>query len=162
MHENHQHEQYFFAPPTVLALTELLSPYRAPCCLGTPTVAAARAEQGRAAALLDIDTRFRDAPGFRQWDMFRPRPLDQTFDAIMCDPPFNRVNLSQLFAALRVLCRGDFSTPLFLCHLQRRQHDIQGTLGAFGLVPTEVALEYVSVKPPPGQEIILYANVPVG
>lgn len=158
MHENHQHEQYFFAPPTIERLTALLRAYPSPCCLGAPTVA----RQHGAATLLDIDPRFSDAPGFVRWDMYRPRPLDTRFGAILCDPPFNRVSLSQLFAALRVLCRGDFSAPLFLCHLQRRQHDIQGTLGAFGLAPTDLALEYVTVKPQPGEEIILYANVPLG
>jgi hypothetical protein len=71
------------------------------------------------------------------------------------------VRLSQLFTALRVLVDGQPHTPLFLCHLARRSHDIQGTLGAFGLSPTDVVLEYVSVHPAPEDAIILYSNVPV-
>ena len=39
MHEDHQREQYFFDPPTIVRLGALVSPYERPCCLCAPTVA---------------------------------------------------------------------------------------------------------------------------
>ena len=39
MHEDHRREQFFFDPPTVVRLADLLAPYEAPCCRCAPTVA---------------------------------------------------------------------------------------------------------------------------
>lgn len=158
MQENHQREQYFFAPPTVQRLTDLMMDARAPCCLCAPMIARELAARGRSARLLDIDERFSVTPGFRRWDLYRPEPVGETFDRILCDPPFTKVRLSQLFDALRVVCQGDFSTPILLCHLAQRAGDVTGALARFGLQPTDIEVQYVSIKPTAYNRVILYTN----
>lgn len=160
MQENHQLEQYFFDRETTGRLADLCAAAAAPCCLGTPSVARELHRRGQPARLLDVDARFAELPGFVHWDFYRPRPLSERFDLIVCDPPFSRVRLSQLFVALRTLVQGDFTTRLVLCHLERRQHDIQGALGAFGLSLTDIVPTYVSVSPSPADRIVVYANFP--
>lgn len=161
MHEDHQREQYFFDPPTIERLAGLLAPYQRPLCLCAPTVAEELLRRGRAPRLLEIDARFAHLPGFLRWDLYRPRPLDERFDVIFCDPPFRKVTLAQLFTALRVLCHGDFATPILLCHLADRELDVRGALARFALVPTGVEPGYVSVRPLPENRVMLYANVPL-
>lgn len=161
MHENHQREQYFFAPPTIQALADLVQPFENPCCLGTPTIAQALQRRGVSACLLEVDDRFSGVSGFRRWDLYRPADPGEDYGCILCDPPFNKVRLSQLFTALRVATRGCYQVPILLCHLASRSADIQGALAPFRLSPTALVLEYVSVKPSAENRIILYSNVPI-
>jgi len=161
VHEDHQKEQYFFAPHTVQKLADLLAGYRQSCCLCAPMIARELAVRGQGTRLLEIDTRFADVPGFLRWDLYRPQQLGERFDAILCDPPFHIVRLSQLFTALRVVCHGDLSTPIFLCHLERRAVDVCGALAPFGLVPTDIEVGYVSVKPTPENRVCIYTNVEI-
>jgi hypothetical protein len=158
VHEDHQREQYFFDPPTVARLAALLSRYERPCCLCAPTLAEALQRRGRPARLLEVDERFARLPGFLRWDLYRPQPLAERFDVLFCDPPFRKVTLAQLFSALRVLCQGDFATPLLLCHLASRERDVRGALGRFGLAPTGIEPGYVSVRPVEEHRVMLYAN----
>ena len=163
MHENHHLQQYFFSPPTVSVLADLMCDAERPCLLCTPTVAReVRRRCGRPARLLEIDPRFSAEPGFVRWDLYRPTPLAESFDRILCDPPFQKVRLSQLFTALRILCQGRLDTPLALCHLASRSADVQGALAGFGLSPTDIEIDYVSVKPVPENRVILYTNFAVG
>lgn len=159
MHEDHRREQYWFDPPTVVRLADLLEGYRDPCCLCAPTVAEELHRRGRRVRLLDVDDRFAKLPGFRSWDVYRPEALEERFDAIFCDPPFHKVTLSQLFTALRVLCHGEFATPLYVCHRADRSVDVCGALARFGLAPTAFEPGYVSVKPVPENRVMLYSNV---
>jgi hypothetical protein len=158
MHENHQRQQYFFSPPTVQALADMVALKAHPCCLCAPSIAQALQARGRTVRLLEIDDRFAELPGFVRWDLYKPHPLSERFDLILCDPPFQKVRLSQLFEALRVLCQGHLDTPIALCHLASRAADIQGALGAFGLQPTSLEIGYVSVRPVPENRVILYTN----
>ena len=159
MHEDHQKQQYFFDAPTVQTLSNLMAGYDNPCCLCSPMIARELVGRGRSARLLEIDTRVSDVPGFVPWDLYRPKPLGERFDAILCDPPFQKVRLSQLFTALRVLCQGDFRTPIFLCHLDSRSIDVCSALALFGLAPTEIVPGYISVKPTLANGVRLYSNV---
>ena len=161
MHENHQREQYFFAPPSIQALADLVEPFDSPCCLGTPTIAQELQRRGTASRLLEIDSRFSGRAGYRRWDLYRPEDTGEDYGCILCDPPFNTVRLSQLFTALRVAARGRYRVPILLCHLAKRSLDIQATLAPFRLSPTELVLEYVSVKPTHEDRIILYSNFPI-
>ena len=133
--------------------------YTAPCCLCSPMIARELAARGKPARLLEIDTRFSDVPGFVPWDLYRPRSLPESFDAILCDPPFHKVRLSQLFTALRTLCHGHLGTPVYLCHLASRAADVCGALAAFGMRPTDIEVGYVSVKQIPENRVLLYTNV---
>lgn len=158
MHEDHKREQYFFDPPTRRRLADIAGAHARPCCLCAPMIADELHRRRRAVRVLDIDPRFSYLPGFVQWDVYRPRPLGESFDLIVCDPPFTKVSLSQLFTALRVLCQDDFATPILLCHLADRASDVCGALGRFGLRPTELEAGYVSVRPIEENRVLVYAN----
>ena len=67
-----------------------------------------------------IDERFADLAGFRRYDVHRPEWLDAEYGVIVCDPPFFRVSLSQLFDAVRIVAGNDFTKPLLISYLRRR------------------------------------------
>ena len=159
MRENHAREQYFFTPETAERLADLLAPYERPCCLCAPTVGRLLAEREKPCAVLDVDERVADVPGFRRWDVARPRPLDATFDALLCDPPFFTVNLGQLFRAIRLLAKFDVRLPLFITGLRRRSRALIKAFAAFDLKPTGLILSYVTVQEVEKNAIELYSNV---
>lgn len=159
MQERHEHEQYFFAPPTVRGLSTFLAGFVRPACLCTPMVAALLAQRGRPARLLELDERFASTPGFAAFDLYRPRALAERFDIILCDPPFEKVSLAQLFAAVRVLAHGDFAQPLLLCYPSERAAAVQGTFAPFGLTATEAYPRYVSVQAHGPEGIRIYGNL---
>ena len=145
--ENHAREQYFFAPETLDALVALARPYDAVCCLCCPTLGAALAEAGRpAAAVLDLDERFRAVPGFRRWDLARPEHLPQRFGLIVCDPPFFSVGLRQLAAAIRLLADHDPGQPLLVSYLVRRERQLLSALRTFDLHRTALVPRYPTVS----------------
>jgi len=153
--EQHSREQYFFDMPTRDWLVELLMPYANPCLVGVPTVA----RELEDIRLLDIDDRFADLEGFVKWDLYRPEPLAEKFDLIVCDPPFHTVSFSQLFNALRVLANGDFRQPVLITGLARREQDLLATFYPFALRPTGVQARYVSVQDQDGyRQILWYSN----
>ncbi len=156
--ERHANEQYFFDGPTCRRLAELLAGFARPCCLCAPLVAQALVARHRPVWLLDIDRRFASVPGFVEWNVCRPRRLDVDFDVILCDPPFFKVGLQQLFAALRMLGRYDFGRRLMISYLVRRSGALLATFARFGLRPTGVRLGYLSVQSCAKNEIELYAN----
>jgi hypothetical protein len=159
VHENHDREQYFFAPETTARLADVLSRYASPCCLCAPTVGRALADRGRPCAVLDVDERFADVPGFRRWDLYRPQPLEARFDVLLCDPPFFTVKLSQLFRAVRVLLKYDVRAPLLVTYLRRRSKAFLGTFAPFDLRPTGLQMKYVTVQDVEKNAVELYANV---
>ncbi len=157
--ENHQLEQYFFDRPTIDMLADVLVQVDEPCCLCVPMVARELNARGRAVTLLEADKRFADIPGFTEYDLYRPRSVERRFDLILCDPPFNRVLLSQLFTAIRVLARGSFAQPLLLAWPADRASDLIGTFAPFGLRATGVVAGYRSVKDIPENRIELFTNM---
>ncbi|MEZ4294888.1 MAG: hypothetical protein R3B70_07915 [Polyangiaceae bacterium] len=158
MHEDHKREQYFFDPPTRRWFADILERYAHPCCLCAPMIAEELHRRRKAVRVLDIDPRFSHLPGFQKWDLHRPEPLPERFDVIACDPPFTKVSLARLFTALRVLCQGDLTTPILLCHLASRSADVCGTLAPFGLRPTDIEAGYVSVRPIEENRVLVYSN----
>lgn len=159
MHELHEHEQYFFIPETTEHLASFAAGFERPCCLCAPTVGVVLGQRKVAARLLEIDLRFAQTPGFLHWDMYRPRPLDETYGLIVCDPPFIKVSPSQLFTALRVLAHGDFAQPLLLCYPRERAGALLGTFAPFGLRPTGYCPRYVSVQAHGPGDIEFYGNL---
>src|SRR5262245_29477559 len=117
MDERHQYEQYFFAPDTLSRLTGFLARYDRVCVLCAPLLGQALATAGRKVRILDIDERFAAVPGFLRWDIHRPTPLGETFDVILCDPPFFNISLSRLFRAVRVLAQHRLDQPLLVSYL---------------------------------------------
>lgn len=150
MHERHEHEQYFFAPPTIEHLAGFAARFERPCCLCAPSVGVALAQRKVACVLLEIDERFAQTPGFLHYDVYRPRPLPDRFGLILCDPPFQKVSLAQLFTCVRVLAGGAAANlaaqPLLICYPRERAGALLGTFAPFGLRPTGYCPRYISVQ----------------
>lgn len=158
MQERHDNEQYFFDPPTVQVVADLLAPYARPCVLCAPTVGAELESRGVAVTVLDIDERFAHLHGFRHWDINRPQRFDERFDVIFCDPPFFNVSLSRLLRAIRTLAHFDDGHALAVTYLARRRDAFLSTFGVFSLRETHLPMEYGTVWKCEKNEISLFAN----
>jgi hypothetical protein len=114
--------------------------------------------------VLDVDRRFADVRGFIEWDLYRPKILEQPFDVILCDPPFFRASLSQIFRAIRVLCHFDFSRKVMVSYLARRANALLGTFAPFNLRSTGYHPGYRTVQKCEKNDIAFFANfdVPLG
>lgn len=156
--ERHEREQYFFDAATVDELCGVVGRFERPCCLCAPSVGAEMHRRGRAVRILDTDRRFAHLPGFLEWDLYRPRHLDEEFDLILCDPPFFNVSLSQLFSALRTLCHYDLGRPILVSYLARRSAAIVSALAPFNLRPTGYHPRYLTVQRCERNDIELFAN----
>lgn len=160
MYELHEHEQYFFAEDTLKHLSDFISEFGAPCCVCCPLLGQRLAEMGVTVTILDIDERFRNTPGFRRFDIFRPEWLGVEFDLIVCDPPFFNVSLSQLFAAIRLLARNDFQQKILISFLHRRSSAILGTFTPFEIRPTGYFPAYQTVQKTEKNRIEFFSNLP--
>lgn len=159
MQENHKKEQYFFDPPTLELLADMVQDYENIACLCTPMVGKTLNERKKEVSILDTDTRFETEKGFMVWDLYKPSFLNQKFGIILCDPPFFNVSLSQLFKAIRLLSQHDYTQPILLAYLARRKHAVTATFSLFNLQPTEIHLGYVTVQKEEKNDIILYTNI---
>lgn len=165
MDENHQAEQYFFDDATLDALAARVMRASSPMLVCAPLLGRRLWDAHRVSLpVLDADRRFDDLPGFVEFDLHRPRPLESPPDLIVCDPPFFGVSLSRLFRALRTLAHGDLRTPIILFYLRRRASAVLGTFAPFDLQLTDLRAGYRTVQDTgPGQrnEIVAFANCPV-
>jgi hypothetical protein len=159
MHERHEVEQYVYLPETSERLASFVAGFPRPCCLCAPTVGVALAQRRVSARVLEIDERFAPTPGFRRWDLYRLQPLDETFGCILCDPPFLKVSLAQLFAALRVLSQGATSQPILLCYPRERAVHLLATFAPFGLRPTGFCPRYQTVQAHGPEDIEVFGNL---
>lgn len=163
MQELHENVQYFFSEQTLEQFAALLKPFENPCVLCAPTLAQ-RLQQGsrKNICALDIDARFeKSLPGFRLWDLYKPTRITDRFDVIFCDPPFFNCSLSQLFTAIRMLSHFDYSQPLMICYLSRREQAILGTFAKFSLTATKIRASYRTVQDIEKNEIQLYSNIEI-
>ncbi len=117
------------------------------------------ANTGRSVTVLDIDDRFSDVGGFLHWNIYRPQWLPNTFDIIICDPPFFKVSLSQLFKAIRMLSHNNFDHPIFISYVRRRANAIIGTFSPFKIEPTSFYPSYVTVQKIEKNEIEFFGNL---
>lgn len=161
MEERHEREQYFFDEETVATLAAFAAPFAPVATFCAPRVGERLAQEGVEVAVLDIDERFASVPGFRPYDLYRPEWLERRFGLIVCDPPFFRASLSQLFAALRTLAHNDTRQPLLLSYLKRREPSVLGTFAPFGLRPTGYSPGYRTVQRCARNDIEFYSNLPV-
>ena len=149
-HEDHQAEQYFFAPDELDRLCAFITAggWRRVACLCAPMLGSVLTERMPEveATILDRDQRFAHLPGFVDYNIGRPPHLEQRFDLIVCDPPFFTVSLSTLFAAVRTLAHNDFTQPLLLSYLARRAGNVVGTFAPFGLTSTGAEVTYLTVQ----------------
>lgn len=158
MEENHQREQYFFNAATIEALADLLAGFARPGTLCAPMVGQELARRKHPVRILDVDERFAGVPGFLRWDLYRPTHVPEDFDVLLCDPPFFNVSLSQLFAALRMLCHFDLARKVMVGYLVRREAALLGTFAPFGLQPTGCFPAYQTVQACERNDIQFYAN----
>lgn len=159
MYELHKNEQYFFDSKTISHLVSFLSRYDSIGLLCAPMLGKAFAGMSKQITVLDIDERFSNVPGFLQWDIYRPQQLPQTFQIIVCDPPFFNVSLSQLFNAVRILSHYDPGQKLLISYLHRRQHAIINTFSPFGLGSTGFYPSYVTVQKNEKNKIEFFGNL---
>jgi hypothetical protein len=159
MDERHENEQYFFDGPTLDHLSEFVAGFARPCCICAPLLGQAVARRGRPVRILDIDERFADVPGFRRWDLHRPEWLGESYDLIVCDPPFFNVSLSRLFVALRTLAKNRFEQPILISYPTRRSRNLLSTFHRFALRPTGYAPGYLTVQAVERNAIEFYGNL---
>lgn len=157
MQEFHKKEQYFFDSTTLKTLADFVSKYHNPCCLCVPFLGTELEKRRIKVTTLDIDERFSRLKGFTKYDLYKPQPLDEEFDLIVCDPPFNAVSLSQLFKALKMLSTG-YEQPMLVSHLKRRSNDIIATFTRFNLQPTGFHPQYQIPQHPTNIEF--FGNLP--
>ena len=160
MYELHENEQYFYDASTLEQLADFLSGFENPCCLCAPLVGKTLASRGAKVSVLDIDERFASVTGFRRFDLFRPEWIGESFDVILCDPPFFKVSLSQLFFAIRLLSRHEYSQPLLISYLKRREANVMGTFTRFNLKPTGYFPAYQTVRSHAKNDIEFFSNLP--
>jgi hypothetical protein len=156
--ERHEREQYFFTAAAARELAGVLGAFERPCCLCASSIGVELHRAGVAAQVLDLDTRFAFLPGLQEWDLYRPKPPAESFGAILCDPPFFNISLSQLFRAIRVLARFDHATPVAISYLRRRSDAILATFASFGLRPTGYRPAYETVQRINRNQIEFFAN----
>lgn len=159
MHELHQHEQYFYDEATLDHLANFLENWSNPCCICAPMLGKKLVQRDSPVTILDIDERFADLKGFRKYDIYRPQRLEQKFDLILCDPPFTKVSLSQLFAALRILSQDDFDQPILISFLASRMDAVVGTFAPFGITPTGYLPKYRTVRDVEENKIEMFGNL---
>ena len=159
MYELHENEQYFFDGPTLNHLADFVQQFSSPCCLCAPLLGQELAKRGVRVSILDIDERFASMPGFRRYDVYRPEWIGEEFDLVLCDPPFFKVSLSQLFSAIRILSRHDYQQPLLISYLRRRMDNLLGTFARFNLAPTGYCPLYQTVRANERNDIEFFGNL---
>lgn len=146
MLELHACEQYFWDDATVSRLADVAARFENPACLCAPLLGTELERRAVACSTLDVDERFAHLKGFSRFDVYRPAWQGERFGAIICDPPFWIVSLSQLFAAIRLLAQHDFEQPLAVCYPTRRSANLGATFARFGLKPTGFYPAYRTVN----------------
>lgn len=161
MYERHENEQYFFDDETVNRLADFVieNGFVLPCCLCCPLLGRELANRGVETRILDSDERFADVAGFRAYDLYRPLWTGEKYGIIICDPPFFKVSLSQLFHAIRVLAQHDFAQPLVVFYLSRRAQNVTGTFARFDLRATGWQPRYQTVQRVERNQIEAFGNV---
>jgi hypothetical protein len=158
MLEKHEREQYFWDSVTVEQVADVASRFESPCALCAPLLGVELEKRSVVSRVLDVDDRFSHLSGFTRYDIYRPVWLGEEFGAIVCDPPFWIVSLSQLFTAIRLLSRYDTTQPLAICYPSRRGTNLCGTFARFGLRATGFFPKYLTVQSVERNEIEFFAN----
>jgi hypothetical protein len=130
--ENHQQEQYFFTPNTTRQLADLTNCATNLCCLCTPSVFYTSDVPNK--VLLDIDLRVINGNTAYPFDLnqiiydqylngkhYNYFHLENKYDCIIIDPPFDGVNLAEVAKTVSYLADYTSSnTSVFLIHQKTR------------------------------------------
>ena len=103
--ERHEIEQYLWDDATIARVADAAHTFENVCALCAPLLGAELARREKPCRILDIDARFAALEGYETYDLYRPNWRDETYGLIVCDPPFWKVSLSQLFGAVRLCWR---------------------------------------------------------
>ena len=158
MLERHEAEQYFWDAPTLESLADVAGRFENPCCLCAPMLGRVLSERGVNHRVLDFDARFADDENYAAFDLYRPLYRDETYGVILCDPPFWKVSLSQLFAVIRLLAHHNFEQPVAICYPTRRARNLCGTFARFELEATGYFPGYLTVQELERNRIEFFAN----
>ncbi len=161
MDELHSNEQYFFDSDTLNQLATFLEGWANPCCICCPMLGKALESRGIDVTILDIDERFSSLKGFQKYDLLRPEWVSKKFGIIICDPPFYNLSLSRLNYALKMLSHHDYSQPMMVAYLKRRQKAVLRAFSKFNLQPSGYYPGYETVQDCPKNEIEFFSNVPL-
>ncbi len=157
MHELHSLDQYFFDQITINKLADFASQFSHPCLLCMPMVGQELEKRGVKATTLDTDERFSHLKGFKKFDLYRPLPTGENYGIILCDPPFFKVKLSQLFDTVRVLAQG-WDQPLGMAYSKSREPALLGTFAKFNLQATGYNPSYLTIQSAEYNKVEMYLN----
>ncbi len=150
--------QFFYSAETARALIDALDRYENPCCLCTPRLAAEWHVRGRDVRLLEYDLRFARLAGFRRFDVLRPEPCHEIFDAVIFDPIFEPAPI--LRKALDLVVGKDRigKTHVFMTFPIDREQELREAFAPYGLARLPFSLRYNNVKPGCDDLFVLYGN----
>ncbi|TWB12403.1 putative N6-adenine methyltransferase [Nitrospirillum amazonense] len=154
--------QFFYSAETVRLLADCLDHFTNPCCLCTPRLAYEWHQRGREVRLLDYDRRFSSMPGYRPFDLLRPQPTTERFDAVIFDPIFS--DATRLRRALEMVAGqpdADTPTALYMTFPKEREAELLSAFGAWRLAPLPFRLGYNNVRPGHADTFQLYGNRPL-
>ncbi|CAB4038258.1 Hypothetical predicted protein, partial [Paramuricea clavata] len=100
-----------------------------------------------------------DLTTYQSSDILTPENQDETFRVVICDPPFFYIPMAQIFEAVEMICKGDFSTKILIGFLKREEATLLKTFAPFRLSRTNFPLEYADVKSNKWTNYALYSNI---
>ena len=102
-----------------------------PCCLHSSILADEMVDRGVDVTVLENDDQRVYVRGFLHYDVCRPRPLDQRFGLIICEPIGLTFSMTQFCTAISVLSQQDFRQKILLCCSRRQRSAVQKCLSEF-------------------------------
>lgn len=157
--ENRTSEQYFWTSNMVQKLLKALNLDINICCLATPSLALMLNESGNTNQfLLDCDERFSFLPNYVKFDFLKPKGLEQSFDVIVCDPPFFQIPLEKIENSIEILAKKNFQTKVLVTFLKREEMNLMRVFEKFELRPTKFSVEYARVDAGKWKNYGLYSN----
>eukprot|EP01104_Vermistella_antarctica_P017363 TRINITY_DN6143_c0_g1_i1.p2 TRINITY_DN6143_c0_g1~~TRINITY_DN6143_c0_g1_i1.p2 ORF type:complete len:153 (-),score=36.04 TRINITY_DN6143_c0_g1_i1:73-531(-) len=93
----------------------------------------------------------------RMYDLLCPTPQED-FGVIICDPPFFQVSVRELFNAVSVLAKQDFSTKILIAFVARNETELLRVFAPFAIRRTTFRLSYTTVKSSRWSNYALYSN----
>ncbi len=158
--EDVRYEQFFFDDATTRRLADLARRATDPLLVCLPSIAVALAQEGRAARLLDRDTRFHTLPRAEAFDIHAPHFVEGEHDLLLCDPPFANVRLPVLRATLDGLVASALKDRkrLGICYISDREEALCAAFHDYDLRPVGPPLGYRSVSADTQARIRLYLS----
>ncbi len=156
MKEHKKFEQFFFEGETKDRLFKMVKHFKEPLFLCTPTLAELAQREGMNYLLLDHDQRFRSLKGYRYFDLFKPHFIEDSFDAIFCDPPFSNISIPLFYKAIQTINGFQMTENLFICYISSNQKTLLDAFSDYHLARYPGSLRYKSVKRQTQEKIFMF------